>query len=146
MRDKLLIHILFILVGLAIIHYLALSYKLYFTIGWLDLAVHFLASVCVALFVLWFFYLSHTRLVGLLPEKGWYVFFLALGSTIFIGVAWEIFEVWAGISFDPSRILDTAFDIVMDILGGLGAGWYFTHTKIPRVSSPGNQQHIERES
>ena len=98
---------------LAILHNAALTFFLYWRYSWFDIPMHVLGGICVAFGVAVIpFSLSRLR-----------SFPVTLMSSVlmagFIGIAWELFEVFAGISImDEDFVLDTTIDLCMDLVGG----------------------------
>jgi len=101
------------------LHLLALNFFLYWHIWWFDLLVHFLAGALVSIFFIWFF---KNRIKNFIPK----ILFLSATITFLVGVFWETFEYFAGLTFSSSSyILDTISDIVFTFLGGLFISFYF---------------------
>ncbi|MFZ2253230.1 MAG: hypothetical protein WAW13_03605 [Minisyncoccia bacterium] len=99
--------------SLVVIHSAALKFFLYWKYFWLDIPMHIFGGITCALgFAICVYGKRHisawyTSLVG-------YVLF-----TIFIGIAWEVFEITTGFSIiDEYFVSDTIMDLLMDILGG----------------------------
>jgi hypothetical protein len=118
---KLLLYIIYALAGL---HFLALGFYLYWTFWWFDLLTHFLGGLWVGLAALWLIYFS-----GYIPKpalKSRTALYVAIGAIAGIGIIWELYEisldVFLGIPIRPDYALDTAIDLVMDVLGAL-TGW-----------------------
>lgn len=97
---------------LAVVHILATEFFLYWTYPWLDIPMHALGGVVVALCFLTFcnIYTQGTYQKGLL---------ITLGVVLGVGILWEIFEFvnqLGGPELD--YVQDTLLDLVMDIVGG----------------------------
>lgn len=102
-------------VGAGLLNALAIRYSLYWTFSWFDVVVHVLASIMV--FIVSFALFSHR----FETKKALY---LALGSTLVVGVLWEIFEYISGATrFEPGLIEDTLYDLASDIFGGAIGAW-----------------------
>lgn len=102
---------LVILAIIAVVHILAIQNDWYWYYVWLDVPVHFLAGIWVALSVLWLCFVFNKRTIRSLS-----IFLIVL----LVGVAWEIFEVLGGISTgQPNYMFDTSLDVLMDMTGGL---------------------------
>jgi hypothetical protein len=127
----------FVLVTIiAILHFLALQFYLYWIFWWFDIVTHFLGGLWVGLVVLWFF-LSADRHgffsrfvyknVNIIKQSK--IFLITIISVIIVGILWEIWELLAKLVFvtDYGYFLDTSLDIVMDTLGGITA---FIYAKI----------------
>ena len=99
---------------LATTNYLAIEFYLYWYYPWLDLVTHFLGGAVAALglFSLKDFWPRLPKRSLRLPMIIAFVFLVA--------VAWEVFEVWAGISMnEPGYALDTVLDLIMGLSGGV---------------------------
>jgi hypothetical protein len=102
-----------LLVLIAAFHASALYFEWYWHVWQLDVPVHFTAGVWVCLAVYWLLRdgAGHTAL-----GRSEY-FFLGI-SVLYVGVGWEVFEIFAGIiGNSASDLLDSAKDICMDMLG-----------------------------
>ncbi|MBI2618129.1 hypothetical protein HYW58_01620 [Candidatus Kaiserbacteria bacterium] len=111
-----------LLVLIALLHAAALEFFFYWTYDWLDILVHFLGGMFISLSALWFFFESgYVNLKKSVRN----VFLASIGAIIIIGIGWEIFEVLAGIPMEDNYALDTAIDMVMDILGALVASYAY---------------------
>lgn len=102
-------------VTLALVNAVALKFSLYWHFLWLDMPMHFLGGLCVALGygIIPFFGIT---LPKFLRSKWAY-----LGATLLVGLAWELFEFVFGISLanDAENLIpDTSLDLVLDLLGG----------------------------
>lgn len=66
------------------------------------------------------------------PSRGLLV---AIIGTVMVGLAWELFEYFAGITFNTvgDYPIDTVKDLIMDILGGYAAYLYFIAQKFHKV-------------
>lgn len=115
MSDRRLLYAVALLIAsIAVIHIASLQWYLYWQFVWLDVPVHFLGGVWIALFVIWV--LGRIgRSPGLLEIVVW----VAL-----VGVAWELFELWGGIPMEDNFAFDTALDLLMDLIGAcVGFAW-----------------------
>lgn len=99
--------------ALAYGHVLAMEYFLYWRYLWLDIPMHVLGGFVIALGI------------ALLPSvRATYArlgspFALTLGTVLLVGVGWEVFEVWAGLSlFESGFWGDTLSDLAADLVGG----------------------------
>jgi hypothetical protein len=111
------IRLTFLFAGLSVlaaVHIAALHFYLYWHYLWLDIPMHILGGICVALgfSVLPLF---RVRLGGWSRTVYGY-----LGFVIVIGLLWELFEYQAGVSLagESSFVLDTSLDMIFDVFGG----------------------------
>ena len=124
MPKRSLLHItLVLMVILGMLHFLAEAYYFYWTVWWFDNLTHFLGGLIGGLVIVWFLYdSSHAfKHKPTLLEASLYSLF----GVLIIGIAWEVFEYQAGITgFEPNYSLDTASDLVFDLLGALAAAFW----------------------
>ena len=108
--------ILFLLVTssvLAALHILALEFYLYWQYPWFDLPMHFLGGAVVALS------LFAMTAFGIPIPSAFRRLVPVLAFVLFVGIAWEVWEVLADISTrEQNYLFDTAVDLVMDLSGG----------------------------
>ena len=104
-----------------------LTSKLYlqWTIWWVDIVLHFVGGLAVSLFALWIFS-SDSDLKNWSQQK---ILLTALVSAITIGLAWEFYELYFGLTFlaDGMRyFISTSYDLIMDLVGGI-FGFIYTN-------------------
>jgi hypothetical protein len=124
-RKRLVFVALGAMVLLAVLHFSALTFFLYWRFPWFDLITHFLGGAVIGLGALWLVqvYEIHTGLPLSNHVRLAVVVICALG----IGGAWEVFELTFKL-FDPDNYaFDTSIDLVMDTLGAVMA-WKLTRT------------------
>lgn len=96
---------------LAVLTWIALDQDLFFRIWWFDIPMHILGGVWAGYAVIW-----------VLQRSGWgaTLAHVVVGAFV-IGVAWELFEYTYDVAYSPfmSYPLDTAKDLLMDVLGGM---------------------------
>jgi len=125
---KLLIFILVISIAIASIHLMALEYYLYWVIPWLDILVHFMGGFLAGLIgAVTLFYI---RMNGEKSVDGRHILFVVLFSALSIGIGWEVFEYVAGVIELVNYPIDTATDIIMDLLGGISVYWVLVHSRV----------------
>ncbi len=95
---------------LFVVNALAIKYDLYFVTTWFDSISHTLGGFIAAASFIYIY--AHMK-AGF--PKGETVFFFVLA----VGVIWEFFELYTGLTGTsrPGYYLDTAGDIVFDLLG-----------------------------
>lgn len=86
------------------------------------MVMHFLGGLWVSTFSIWLLYGSGLVFRKELSNKQ--LFFSAILSSIIIGFAWEVFEVWGHIIELPQDFIDSCSDMTMDTLGGIVAFFY----------------------
>jgi len=104
---------------LAMTHFVAQQFYLYWVYVWFDIPMHILGGICVALgfSILPFFNIN-------LPSK-----YTKLGAYLavvfFVSVLWEIFEYMNGISLvlEEYFVTDTIMDFIFALFGG-AIGYY----------------------
>lgn len=102
------------LITLAVVHIVALKFFLYWKYLWLDVPVHILGGVCVALGISALPFL-HISLPKFFETRSGYVC-----GIIIVGTVWEIFEYVSGVSLIDEHFLpDTLLDYGMDVVGVL---------------------------
>jgi hypothetical protein len=99
---------------LAVLHWLALSWSLYWRWEWVDLAMHGFGGAVAALGLF-----TVRDFLPRLPERLEYVVPIMSG-VIIIALLWELFEIFVvGIPLDtPGIVIDTVLDLVLGIIGG----------------------------
>ena len=97
--------------ALALLTWLAIGYSLYWRFWWFDIPMHILGGVWAGFCAAW--------LLARREESFSLAWCIAL--TLFVGIAWEIFEYSEGIAMPQylSYPLDTVKDIFMDLLGAV---------------------------
>ncbi len=118
-----------LILGLFVVDIAANELYLYWTYVWLDNVMHALGGFAAAFFVL-----ICIEFLGKRPAK----MGIALIGAVAIGIVWEVTEFSFHISrLGPGFISDTAFDLMMDIIGGLIA--YFIWTQLPQQTNQPEQ-------
>jgi uncharacterized membrane protein YjdF len=110
---------------IAILHIVGTWFYLYWQLPWYDRVVHPLGGFWVAIATVSILMLKTDRISKI------NIFLICILSAFIIGVAWELFELKAGVTVLGSSgyAIDTAGDIVSDIIGGLAAYWYILKSK-----------------
>ena len=95
--------------SLAILHYTAVTYSLYWLLPELDIISHLLGGFVVALAVK----ISISRF-----HNGLQVVPTVIGATLMVALAWEAFELITNTAGDPSQLysVDTATDIGVAVI------------------------------
>ncbi len=107
---------------LAVVHFFAMKFFLYWKYDWFDIPMHAFGGLCVAL---GFSILPFLR-ISLPSRYGTLIVYLL--AVVLVGILWEIFEVATGIAtVDQYYWDDTSLDLVMDVVGGT-IGYFFVQS------------------
>lgn len=134
LRTPLFIWIFITIVVIAILHFSAFQFYLYWRFWWFDVLTHFLGGLWIAISFLWLFFQS--GFVNVAKNNKNYSLAVALLSSFIIGIMWEIFEYYFGIAVtDASNYtIDTVTDISLDVVGGIIAYCFFVFKKYHKYS------------
>lgn len=131
----------FILIAtIATLHTLAYIFFWYWTLWWFDILMHFLGGLWVAVTSLWFFYLSGYVRKPKVDFKT--CLLITLGSILVIGALWEVFELSVGAYRETNHVLDTAIDLIMDVIGSILG--LFLFIKARPISSVEESIHVDK--
>lgn len=121
-----------LLAAIAIVHAVATRYSWYWIYTWIDIPMHFIGGVWVALFFFWIFKKRNDVHLETIP--GWLSAAIVVGFVLLLGVLWEFFEFSFDIlvaqkglaAFAQQGITDTLGDLAMDLVGGVACWgvWY----------------------
>ncbi|MBY0539446.1 hypothetical protein K2P56_03390 [Patescibacteria group bacterium] len=120
--------VIFALVALlGALQQLAFAHYLYWRYSWYDILMHFLGGVVVGAVYLWVVRYE-------LPAffKKYETFLYVFAFSLLVGILWEVFEFFVGIDREfsyPVRQIDTAIDLVMDVLGATLSYMVFSRFK-----------------
>ena len=117
MKRILLAEIFFVGISVAVLHKIALSFSLYWTVWWFDIPMHFLGGALMALITLFIIYDS--KFFNFSIKKPVVVFAVALGATLIIGLSWELWELYMGFTNIYEDQVDTIADLINDTLGAI---------------------------
>lgn len=114
-----------LLVGIVVLglHLLALKFFLYWTTDWFDILMHFLGGLLVGLTMITFMRRIH--------KEGEYINNkLLIASVVLavlvIGLTWELWELFVGLSDAIKDKKDSILDVIMDMIGASAAvGYYY---------------------
>jgi hypothetical protein len=127
-KTPLLITIIVLVVAIAVINAVAVQYSWYFYHWWLDMPMHFLGGLWVALATLWIVYHSGRISVSDEYRDADRALMIALIATGVVGILWEIFEfsVDTVLVVAPTYdVADTLSDLAFDMAGALIASTFF---------------------
>lgn len=100
------------LVTLGITHALATEFALYWKYVWLDIPMHVLGGLTVALG------LFALPLISTRVRERSLTFIPVLGMVLAVGVIWEVFEISIGMpQFEEGFYIDMVGDLTMDLIG-----------------------------
>ena len=101
------------------------QFNLYHYLWWLDILMHMLGGLWVALFGLITYY--HSPLLKRKDRSSFFAVALALALTMCIGLLWELFEfgVNHSIALSDNDLADTLGDFVNDMVGAIVASVFF---------------------
>lgn len=114
MSRKLLIFQAIILCALAILHVVSLEYYLYWRFVWLDLLAHTLGGMWAGSCALWMLHKTGRQM-----RIGW-----GISAALLLGIAWEIFEIAAGVPREANFYFDLTLDLIADVFGGAMASLF----------------------
>ncbi|MBU0612342.1 hypothetical protein KKA39_02990 [Patescibacteria group bacterium] len=127
-KKKLLIRLVFLILFIFALNYIATGFYWYFSIWYFDMLMHFLGGFWAGLAVI--YVLSSQELDFKLIIK------VFLG-VLLIGFLWEVFEVSVDktISQNPFNFLDTVSDIFFDLAGGGLSLIYFSKRIMTKIKN-----------
>lgn len=139
MTDRLLKIIFELIVFIAAVHFVSLKFYLYYEFWWLDIVMHFLGGLWVALSLFWLF--DFARLFKINFSKISHLILSAVFLTILVAIAWEIFELQFGITsfLEADYLEDTIFDIFVGFSGALTASLAFLKFSSKQKSFNGSE-------
>jgi hypothetical protein len=106
-------------------HVTAIFLHLYWTLWWYDIILHFLGGAFIGFLILWLRFSSGYFGAQLKSSETSLLFFVLI-VTLAIGIGWEVFERLLGNTWSiEGYYLDTALDIMFDLLGSISAFLYF---------------------
>lgn len=110
---------------LCVVQGVAVYWKLYFYLWWLDIPMHLFGGLWLGLSALVVYYASHLQNKD---HSARFALVCALSSAFFIGVGWEVFEWGVDRINGLTRVdfVDTLSDIVNDFIGAIVAWGIFT--------------------
>lgn len=106
-----------------ILNWFSTKLYLYWTVWWIDMVVHFLGGLTVGLTLMWLGSLSNNFRDWSLKK----LLFSALFGAILIGILWEIYELYFGLTSLSDGMdywTNTSSDLIMDAVGGISSFLY----------------------
>lgn len=122
-KKRLFQHIFILLLMVAVLHFFASIFYIYWLFPWFDIVPHFLSGGAVAMTIIlfwWYFYPNQFH------NRSKIILMTILGAFV-IGILWETFEVYFSITFlsdGIAYVTDTSSDFLMDICGGFFGALY----------------------
>lgn len=114
----------FVGILVAVLHQLAIVFSLYWSIEWFDILMHFLGGLWVGFFALLVFFSSGIIKVTENVRNAGMIFLVVIFSVLVVGLTWELWELFVGLSDQIADRSDTILDVVMDSIGGVVAFYY----------------------
>ena len=121
-RKKLFNRLGILVIGIFTINTLANVFFWYQSIWWLDLVMHFLGGLFVALLIVWVLYVIFKKLT---PQ---FVFWYIVFGVLIIALSWELFEFSIWTLFNLKEIIniqDSVTDVITGSLGSIVGAIYF---------------------
>lgn len=113
-----------VIIVVALLHFIALQFYLYWTVWWFDVLLHFLGGFWISLVAVWFVYFSNLYKRADYSSL-WDILYVGVIVTLFVAVGWEVFEWYAGIIVDSQDYwTDTIGDVIMGVIGAVAASFY----------------------
>jgi uncharacterized BrkB/YihY/UPF0761 family membrane protein len=128
MKLKLVKEIFGLSILVAVLHMIALKFYLYWVIDWFDIPMHFLGSLLIGLIVISFLFRVIIR--GENFNKKLFISAVFLGVMV-VGLGWELFELFFGMTDLIKDRADTIMDLIMDAIGSAFSilYYYFKYSK-----------------
>lgn len=126
-EKKLFLEIFILSIVIAVIHFFASKYSLYWTIDWLDILMHFLGGFLIGLIAVFIFFIS--GYIHYPKEHTLVVISSIFGTVLIVGLTWELWEVFVGFTDVINDLGDTIFDMIMDMIGAMAA-YYYSRNKL----------------
>jgi hypothetical protein len=123
-RKRLSIPFYSLIILIFVLNSVATKFSWYFSVWYFDMIMHFLGGFWIGL--------AYVYLLS--PEdKSISTVFKILLFVIFIGIGWEVYEIWVNeiIIQNPLNFLDIISDILFDLSGGTLAILYFFKKIMP---------------
>ena len=122
-KTRLFKHTFILLFFISAMYLIGIVLHLNWTYWWYDVILHFLSGVSVgmATIIVWHYGFNFSKSDKIQMIK------IAVFAALVIGILWEIFELYMGLTFISDGInyvRDTASDIIMDISGGFFGALY----------------------
>ena len=119
-RKRLLKHLVFLMFFIFLVNSMSWQFSWYYLIWYLDIIMHFLGGLWVALFFIYVFSRKD-------PANLDFPLFLQIFiASSLVGVLWEFYEFFlTAISATSFNFQDTVFDVIFDMLGAIASFFFF---------------------
>lgn len=117
-------------------------FYLHLTVWWFDVLLHFLSGLCVSIGGISFWF----SIFRVSNPKQLKIILTGLGWAIIVGLLWEIFELYFGLTLLSDGIIywrDTTSDLLVDVSGGILGVVYATRIIQIRSNDANNMSSIE---
>jgi len=113
--------------AILIVNFLAVYFSWYWRVPWLDMAMHFSGGFWAAGILVWVFSYWSGPFINIFRRKEFRNIGVVLIGVIVIGLLWEVYEYTADYFAGRTDydIIDTISDLMLDLMGGTIAGFYF---------------------
>lgn len=124
LKRPLFLETIIFLAIVAILHFFATAFHLYWSIYEFDSVVHFFAGAALSFFFLWLFFSS--GFFGSSSKSLTKFLLVSLFGAMFVAIGWEIYEL----IFKQTMVqkadypYDLTMDLIMDVLGIVAACFY----------------------
>ncbi len=110
-----------------VLHYVATLYSLYWIISWYDIPMHFLGGYTIGLLSIFLFFTSgYLKYTYEIRHNIPIVAIITILFTTVIGLGWELWELFFGLSNIYIDRVDTVADLIMNTTGCMTALLIFT--------------------
>jgi len=108
------------------LHVQAMLHYWYWTYSWLDIVMHTLGGILIAGLTTWGY--ERFRAVPRFSRKKRMLFIV--GTTLCVGLLWEVFEYVFHLTTTINYSLDTVVDLLMDTLGAIFLFYFFYRKEV----------------
>jgi len=132
LKHTLSLSIIIIGIVVAAVHVTALIFSLYWVYWWLDIVMHFLGGLLVAMFGIWFY--EKFQKETLFNGEDYKVLLNVIIFVTIVGLFWETFELFfdATSTTKVAYVRDTIFDFVMNTVGTI-TGFFYAKYIIKKI-------------
>lgn len=121
-RTVLGLFVLILALVIAVLHYIANEYFLYFHWWWADIVMHFLGGLFIGSAALW--WIRYEVPIGLRKYVPRFVSVFII--VLLVGIGWEVLEKIFDAHASINYVLDTTLDLVTNMAGMMAAYLIFT--------------------